>query len=361
MRKEIKIGLLAIVGIALLIWGYNFLKGQNLFKSQAKYYVKYENILKLQKSSPVYIHGYQVGNVSEIQIDPVDLQTIIVTLEVLPEINLPPDTKAVLYADGVMGDMAIELKYEANCDSDCLVSGDYLEGMALSFLGSFLQPEELDVYINRIKSGVGGIMDIVNEKMESETFQDSEIGQILNSFKNTVSNLESGSTRLNQMIQANTAAIGSVIENLNQLTGGLSDNQASIDSTIQNVAKITAALAGDNGIETTLLNTNKAISQLGDAGEKTKETLTGLNTVSENLNTTLTGINRGEGTLGRLVSQDDLYYELKSSIQNLDLLLQDFRLNPKRYVNVSVFGKKGKNYTLPENDPAYELKDSVPD
>src|SRR5680860_1545022 len=98
MSKEIKIGILAIVGLGLLIWGYNFLKGQNIFKSQAIYKVKYENIQKLQVSAPVFINGYEVGNVNQIDIDPANLQNIIVSLEVLPEVKLPQNTVAQLYS-----------------------------------------------------------------------------------------------------------------------------------------------------------------------------------------------------------------------------------------------------------------------
>src|SRR5690606_31308573 len=111
MSKEIKIGILVIVGFGLLIWGYNFLKGQNLFKSQSIYYVKYDNIHQLQVSAPVYINGYQVGNVNKINIDPTDLQNIIISLEILPEVKLPRNTIAQLYSSGLMGDMAIKLVY----------------------------------------------------------------------------------------------------------------------------------------------------------------------------------------------------------------------------------------------------------
>ncbi|MBY5958866.1 MCE family protein [Membranicola marinus] len=358
MSKEIKIGILAIVGLGSLIWGYNFLKGQNLFKSQSIYHVKYDNIYQLEVSAPVYINGYQVGNVNNIDIDPENMQNIIVSLEILPKVKLPQNTVAQLYSDGVMGDMAIKLSYTGTCNDDCIESEEYIEGATLSFLGSFLQPDELDEYIAKLKSGVGSMMDTLNHIMDDPEFQNSEIGQLTTSVKNTVHNLESTSIRMNQMMAANSKALNEVTENLAKITGGIAEKQESLNQTIQNIGTLTGTLA-DGGLEKTLNNTNTALEKLGKAGDQTQETLKSLETTSDRLSSVLQALNQGEGTLGKLIKKDEIYGELNSTLQNLDLLLQDFRLNPKRYVNVSVFGKKSKDYTLPENDPAMELRDTT--
>lgn len=357
MSKEIKIGILAIVGLGLLIWGYNFLKGQNLFKSQAIYQVKYDNIQHLEVSAPVYINGYQVGNVNKIDINPENLQNIIVSLEILPEIKLPQNTVAQLYSDGVMGDMAIKLDYTGMCDQDCIESGTFIKGATLSFLGSFVQPDELDGYIAKLKNGVGSMMDTLNHIMGDPEFQDTEMGKLAASIQSTVNNLETGSHRLNQMMAANAKALNQVSENLAKITGGIADNQESLNQTITNLGTMTQSLA-DGGLDKTLNNTNAALEKLGKAGDQTQETLKSLKVTSDRLSSVLEALNQGEGTMGKLIKKDDIYTDLNSTLQNLDLLLQDFRLNPKRYVNVSVFGKKSKDYTLPEDDPAMELQDT---
>lgn len=358
MNKEIKIGILAIVGLGLLIWGYNFLKGQNLFKTQSTYLVKYDNIHQLEVSAPVFINGYQVGNVNKINIDPANLQNIIVSLEVLPEVKLPQNTVAKLYSSGVMGDMAIDLDYSGTCTDDCIETGAFIEGATLSFLGSFVQPDELDGYILKLKSGVGSLMDTVNAMLEDPEFDTTEMGKLITSMQNTVYNLEQGTNTMHIMMQSNAKALNEVTENLARITGGIADNQESINKTIQDLSTISATLA-DGGLEKTLNNTNSALEKLGTAGDQTTETLKSLNETSNNLTALLHGINQGQGTMGKLMKNEEVYLKLQSTLQNLDLLLQDFRLNPKRYVNVSVFGKKADEYTLPENDPALELQDTI--
>jgi len=359
MKKEVKIGILVIVGLTMLIWGYNFLKGQNLFNNQAIYYVKYDNINKLQKSSPIYINGFKVGNVKDIEIDPGNLQNIIVSLEIIDGVKLPHDTKAKLIADGVMGDMAIELTYNTICDQDCVPPGSFIEGESVGFLQSFVEPDDLDLYFTKLGSGLGNLMDSLSQVMKTEAFKESEVGKVAESFKKTMQHLEEGTAHLNQMIQSNAVAMNDMINNLNTITGGLADNQSSLNSTIKNIESITETLSGEDGLQTTLQNTNSAISKLGEAGDQTKYTLANLDQTTAQLNQLLKSINEGEGTMGKLISQDEIYTELRSSLYNLDLLLQDFRLNPRRYVNVSVFGKKSKAYTLPEDDPATIILDSI--
>lgn len=356
MSKEIKIGILAIVGIGLLIWGYNFLNGQNIFKSQAAYYVKFENIHKLEVSSPVYINGYQVGNVNDIQIDQENMQNIIVSLEVLPEIKLPPNTIAQLYSDGVMGEMAIKLVYSGLCDSDCIENGSFIQGETLSFLGSFLPPDEINGYLDQLKVGVAGLVDTLSGIMADPEFESSEMGKMVKSIQSTVHNLESGTDQFNHIMSVNSKALNRMILHLEQITGGIAANQENLNNTIQSIADMTTSLA-DGGLDKTLNNTNAALENLSKAGDQTTETLKSLDITSTKLNSLLEGMNSGQGTLGKLMKNDDVYTELNSTLQNLDLLLQDFRLNPKRYVNVSVFGKKQKDYTVPENDPAMERMD----
>lgn len=358
MSKEIKIGILAIVGLGLLIWGYNFLKGQNLFRAQSIYLVQYDNIHQLEVSAPVYINGYQVGNVNKIEIDPSNLQNIIVSLEILPEVKLPQNTVAQLHSSGVMGDMAINLVYTGVCSQDCIETGAFIKGSTLSFLGSFVQPEELDGYITKLKSGVGSLVDTLNHILDDPEFDTTEMGKLVTSMKATVLNLEKGTDAMHRMMQSNAKAFNEISKNLARITGGIADNQESINQTIQNMGSISQTLA-DGGLEETLKNTNSALEELSNAGSQTTKTLKTLDETSAKLTILLDGLNKGQGTMGKLMKNDDVYVELRSTLQNLDLLLQDFRLNPKRYVNVSVFGKKPDDYTLPENDPAMMLLDTT--
>ncbi|GAA5222095.1 MlaD family protein [Membranihabitans marinus] len=351
MSKEIKIGILTIVGIGLLFWGYNFLKGQNLFNSTSTYYVQYDNINKLQISAPVFINGYQVGSVQTIDIDPKDMQNIVLGLSVDPKIKLPQNTVAQLVADGVMGDMAIILKYTGVCNDDCVTSGSYLKSEKVGFLHSLIAPGDLDAYMKNIKMGIGGIVDTVNHIVRSEEYQDSELGELTKSIKNTITNLESTTSNLNLLIQSNAKAMNQLLTNLSSITSGIDDNQSSLTNSIKNIETLTHQFANAK-LDSTIIDTRSTIKTMGDAGQQLNGTLNSLNQTTDKLTTLLTGINTGEGTVGKLIKDEQLYNNLQSATKNLDLLLQDFRLNPKRYVNVSVFGKKQEDYTVPEMDPA---------
>ncbi|MDH3651763.1 MAG: MlaD family protein, partial [Saprospiraceae bacterium] len=118
MSREIRIGLLTIVAIAVLIWGYKYLLGQNLLKASNKYYIEYSNIDKLKPSDPVSINGFDVGTVQDIYLKPEDMKTIIVVIDVKSEVKLPPDTEAHLFNNGMMGSKAIRLEYEGVCAAD---------------------------------------------------------------------------------------------------------------------------------------------------------------------------------------------------------------------------------------------------
>jgi phospholipid/cholesterol/gamma-HCH transport system substrate-binding protein len=132
------------------------------------------------------------------------------------------------------------------------------------------------------------------------------------------------------------------------LTGALADNTDRITATLSNLEAVTGDLKEANFADRTVQTMESANAALTSMEGTLVETRDAVNS----LKSILSGIEDGEGTLGKLANDPELYTNLNSMSRNLDLLLQDFRLNPKRYINVSVFGKKQKEYQLPEDDPA---------
>ncbi len=341
--KETRIGLLAVVAIALLIWGYKFLKGKNILTTSNLYYVEYEHIDLLVTSSPVLINGFQVGMVTSISIDPEDLQTLVVELDVRRDVTIPKNTVAEIVSTSVMGGKAINLSFNGPCiNSDCADNGDFLKGTTKGLVASMIgTPDEFDEYVSVLTNGLGSVLDSLARTAGDES---TELGKGLRDVQITLANLRSLTTKLDNMASASSGKINSILTNIDGLSESINASNGQIKSIIENASTFTSQL-NDVDLKATAANTNEAI-------EKLSSTLTSADEALAELGGVVQKIKEGEGTLGMLAQDEKLYINLEKTTRNLDLLLQDFRLNPKRYVNVSVFGKKQKEYTVPEDDPA---------
>ena len=351
MSKEIRIGLLAIVAIAALIWGYKFLLGNNLLKRSNTYFVEYKNVNELKVSDPVVINGFQIGTVQNIYLKD-DLQTVVVVLNIRAGIKLPQNTIAVLYSTSVMGGKAIELKYSGVCDDDCLTSGSQLRGREFGLLGSLVQPNELDTYMNTVSEGIGNVMDSLSAHMTEGT--SNEVGKTFRDLQGTIANLNATTLQINRLLANSSDKLVGILDNLQQVTENINTNNAEITGLLQNANSITEQLASAR-LDSTILKTNRTLGSAHEVSQSLESTLTSANQTFAEFAKVLSDINASKGTLGKLVQDQALYDNLLSTTRNLELLLQDFRLNPKRYT--TVLKRKSKEYVLPENDPAF---DSIP-
>ena len=163
ISNETKIGLLAIVAIALGIWGFKFLKGMNVLTASQTFYIRYDNVEQLRPSSPVFINGLQVGMVKDIFVDPEDDQTIVTVINLERRIDIPKNTVAVIVSESIMGGKAIDLEINGTCEGgDCAQSGDYLTGRTKSFFESVIgNPKELDAYTERLRIGLTALYDSI--------------------------------------------------------------------------------------------------------------------------------------------------------------------------------------------------------
>jgi phospholipid/cholesterol/gamma-HCH transport system substrate-binding protein len=350
MSKESKIALLAILSFAILIIGYKFIIGKSILSKRQYFYVKYKDIDQLQVSNPVMINGFEVGAVNKIYLDPTDNITPIVILEVKEGINIPKDAKAVLASQGFLGGKVIQIKFNGKCSGpDCAQSGSYLEAGVKSFMDNLVGQDELNGYIDKLKSSASQIFDtVVGEAGKREI----KIGK--DNLEKTLANLAQSTTTLNKILAHNSNNLDKIIANLESVMSNIQKSNVEISGLIKNLNSISAKVsAADPGkilgdFDKTLLESKTTIEKLQSTLKSTETTMTSVNDLIKKASS-------GQGTAAKILNDPTLYQNLNNTSKQLELLLQDFRLNPKRYVNVSVFGKKQKEYVPNDSDPALKL------
>ncbi len=336
MRKEITVGLLVVACLIMLFWGYNFLRGKDVLKKTFEIYVEYAQVDGLQIGSPVYVNGFQVGSVNNITIKDEDLQTLLVLISFDGPIKLPKETKAVLYSVSLLGDKAIKLAYDTVCTGDdCLQNQDYIQGTYAGILESMAPKSEIEEYTTLIQNSLMGAVDTLTGTLGVE---EGDTKRIVNNLDATLANLNRSTLQLSQILANSASKLDNILAHLEGVTEMAAMEENSIRNSLHNIEIATANLAAIDA-NTTLTKVNSSVDELQATLEATKEIME--------------SVNQGNGTLGKLTKDEELYTNLTETLKQLDFLLQDIRLNPKRYVNVSVFGKKGNQaYEVPESDPA---------
>jgi len=347
--NEAKLGLLAIVTLTVLIWGYRFLKGKNLLDNSNTYYITYTDVDGLTSSAPVFINGFQVGSVTAVKLKPDDVEKIIVTIEVDGEIEVPKSAEAILAADGIMGGKSILLDYgNEDMASGILESKSYLKGSSKGLLGSMVDANEMDVYFDKIKNNFSGLIDTITN---SSPNAEESIMESIEEFQATIKNLSGISNKINVMLAKSASNFDETLSNVASLSETLKNSNSKIAGIIDNLDVVTTDLKNAE-ISKTVGAAEGAIAEVKTSLTTIQVTVKSAETAIDNINKLIAKAESGDGSLGSLINDKALYDNLESTSKNLDLLLQDFRLNPKRYVNVSVFGKKQTEYTVPDEDPA---------
>lgn len=311
LSRELKTAILVIASIALFIWGYSFLKGKDLFSHYKTLYVEYNNVEGLEKSAPVSINGLTIGKVSGITIDP-ETAKIRVELQINTDFPIRSSSKAEIYAPSPIGGKLIAILPGKE-------GAEVADGATLEASEKLGLTDELAKQIEPLKDKVIKLLDNANAMLEN-------INQVLDAsskehLRNSLANLD-----------ATIASFKSTATNANDL---VVENKSKISGTLSNAEKASA-------------NLNKLTDDLAKAN--LKETIAKLDATLANVNTMVSDMQSGKGTMGKLMKDDKLYTNFTKTSKELELLLQDLRLNPTRYVNVSLFGKKNKPYVAPSND-----------
>jgi phospholipid/cholesterol/gamma-HCH transport system substrate-binding protein len=350
MSNEFKIGLMAIIVIALAVWGYTFLRGRNMLKVANEYYVRYENIDQLAVTSPVLIRGLQVGTVSNVRLDD-DMQSIVVKLDIDKGIRIPKDAVALVVNVSIMGGKAVELRVSGACEGDeCAEPGSFIEGRVKGIFDSFLDKGE-DGTLAQVKTQISDILKTLGDSLTSPN-SDNEIAKTYTNLSNLIENLSSITNTLDNSMGKYDRHIGASLANVEAITGAFARNQDKIAMSIQNLESLTRQLEQAQLGQTTknindlVVDAQVTVNELNQAVGEAQTSFTKLSAIMKDMQD-------GKGSLGKLLKDEKLYNHALATTRNLELLLQDFRLNPKRYVSVSVFGKKQKEYTVPSEDPAF--------
>ena len=305
--NELKVGFLALLAFLILYFGFNFLKGNDVFSSARIYYVEYDNVDGLMVSNQVMVNGIEVGKVKKVEIQPSKGNKILVTLRFSQDIVIPDKTVAVLSDGALLGGKIIRLRLEGKGN---LAEDSFLKGETEVGVTALLKERAIPVIANA--------------------------DSLLVSFRQISNKFDHTGTYLNTLLKTSNETVSNINGSVN---GIVADNRA-------NVAQISANM---KVLSADLIETEKQLRPL----------LTKFNTVADSLNALrigktlkevdatvislrkiVQGLERGEGTAGKLIKNDSLYLGLNRTLVDLDKLLLDFRLQPKRYIGISVFGKK---------------------
>ncbi len=305
MKKEVKIGIYAIV-ILLCAWaGVRFLSGVDVFGRHAIYYARYEQVNGVQNAAPVMIRGVKIGKVSEIRVAPDNPTSVEVVLSIPRSYRLPVDSEARICSTSIMGGKAIEIILGSSpeiLESGAAIDSGYEKDL-MSSVGS-----ELDYYKDKITT----LVENFNTTLQS---LNALVDNNNKSITEALSHLNSIAAGLDGAIGKDKEQLAEIVSSIDKFTKALSENSAHIDSIMTNIDSVTSDLAAKN------------------AGESLGASLAELNSV-------LAKINGGEGTVGRLMHDEQLYANLAQASANLSALLADLKEHPKRYVHFSLFGAK---------------------
>jgi phospholipid/cholesterol/gamma-HCH transport system substrate-binding protein len=308
---EIKIAVFAIVGLFLLVWGINFLKGIDIFKKQYSYYVVFENASGLLPSHLVTVNGLSIGIVDNIQLMPQNSNKILVTINIDKNVEIPVNSIARVASSNPLSSPQIEILF--GNETRCYQEGDTIRAEIAAGLLDGLSS------LGGIVANIDTIITVAKQKIV--------LSGAIDSFKMAMEDFHSITQNIDNILKQNSPKINNVMSDLQSFTAMLHENNKKIDQIIGKLNKVSSDLA-EAELKKTIDNAKDAI---------------------ENVNNLIHKVNQGEGTLGQLVVNDSLYSNLNNSLTNLssslvslDKLLIDIQKNPKKYINITVFEKKKK-------------------
>lgn len=324
INNETKVGLLTIVALAMLILGFNFLKGKDLFSRSTKIYAIFDKLGPLEKSNLVKINGVSIGTVYEIEPTDKDISSVKVTISLTKDVNIPTNSVAYI-SPGLVNSSTIIIE----------------KGDARTYLGNGdrLNTKQDSGIFGDISSEISPTLVKIRSTLDSLNAVFSNINKLFNSdaknnLQHTIANFDRASNSLVAMLDYEKGPLGNSLRNVSSITDNLRKNNDSITVVIRNARQFSERLA-----------------QL-----QLQRTMDTLESAMIELKTAIHKISSNEGTLGALINDRQLYNKLNDAVLSAEILLDDLRLHPKRYVNFSIFGRKDRGGALTSPSP----KDSVP-
>ena len=304
LSYEIKTGILVLTGIILFIIGFSYLKSNDVFITDRIFYAVYDDVEGVSKGTPVTISGFNVGSVQDIEFYK-NSSKLLLKFRVENEFNFSSESIAQIYETGLIGGKAVAVipKY----GNELARSGDTLQSDIAPGLTELVN-DRLSPLQDKIESMVvsaDSVLISLNAVLNTEA--KLEIQSTIENFSSTVADLKTSASTLDEILDNNKNQINNIISNVNQTSNELA------------------------GLSGSFSDLSIVISNLSES--------------SENIDKIISEISEGEGTLNKLVFDDALINSLDAASKNINLLIKDLRLNPKRYVHFSLFGKKNKPYT----------------
>ncbi|MFS8082436.1 MAG: MlaD family protein [Ginsengibacter sp.] len=319
ISNETKIGVLAIVGISLLVVGFSFLKGKDLFKKENHLYARYQDVQGLNKSNPVVINGLQVGRIENLD-GGKNMKNILVTITLFKDINIPKNSLAVINPN-LLGSPTMEI--QLGNGTKYLQSGDTLlttlSGGAFDEALKLINPVLYEV--RNAVSSLDSVLHIVTGVFDPTT--KTNIKDVVANLNAVTASFTISARSLQEMLDVQKGALSQSLQNVNKFTSNLNSNNSKFNDIVENARTASSKLASVN-LNKSLDSLNVAINNFKEGSQK---------------------INSKDGSLGLLLNDKTLYNNLEGTANKLNILLDDIRVHPKRYVNISIFGKKDKgNY-----------------
>jgi len=321
ISNETKVGALTVIAVTVIILGFNFLRGKTIFKSGNFIYAKYHDTKGLIVSNPVFVNGFQVGTVFEIENLNANLSEISVAIKMNNNYQIPVNSIATIQ-ENPLGTNSIYISL-GNATS-YLKNGDTVKtAPATSLLGDFMNTlspmgEQFKKTIDELRKVLVNVNDVMDEENKDH------FKELISNLTKTSDNLNKSMASIQQMVDKQGGSIAQTADNLNGFTKNLADNNKKISNIINNLDSTSQSIKD--------ANLNKTIKEIQTA-------LVGINLTLQKLNT-------GNGTAAKLMNDPAVYTELKNTINSVNTLVDDIKVHPKRYINLSVFGKKDKTTPL---------------
>nr|WP_321356886.1 MlaD family protein [uncultured Draconibacterium sp.] len=311
--KYTKLGILIVFSLAALIWGLNFLKGNDIFKQNDYYHVYYDRVDGLVKSNEVTLNGYKIGQVTDVKFAPDNTGRLIVTFAVKSAFKIPVKSTARIISSDIMGTRSIEIVYSG--ESEMYQSNDTIQGsieaglkdqVSMQVLPLKNKAEEL---LSTVDSAITVLTIIFNEDArENLTTSFAKISQ-------TVENIEATTADLQEIMASEKGNVKNIVSNIEELTASFKNNAAEFEATIQNLNSFSDTLAN--------VSVTPVLNNLTDA--------------SAEIENILEKLNSDDNSAGLLLNDDELYQTINTLSENMGFLIGDIQQNPKRYLQVSAF------------------------
>ena len=315
ISKEAKAGILVIITLGVFVWGFNMLKGRNIFSSDRFFYAVYENIDGLVRSSPVYVKGFKVGIVRSISFYEGDNSKVVVMFSITnDDLTIPDSTIAKITSSDFLGTKSIELQIRNG--KKFLSDGDTL----LSAIDPGLkdqvskQVEPIKKKAEALLASIDSVMTIVQAILDKDAR--NSLTASFESVKRALATFEKTALKIDGLVESEAGKLSSILSKIESITSTIAKNNEKLSSALGNINTMSDSLAKSN-LKSTINNTNLALA---------------------NANIILEKINKGEGTIGMMLNDKKLYNQLDSTNAQLNSLLKDMEENPWRYF--SLYGKK---------------------